>query len=70
MEVALRGGLGQDAAECVVRGVGFDGEGKIWLEVLEEGRKCESNLQLAERITGLLCPGKLPCSLACQINER
>ena len=70
MEVALRGGLGQDAAEGVVRGVGFDGEGKIWLEMLEEGSRCESNLQLAERITGLLCRGKLPCSLACQISER
>ena len=56
MEVALRGGLGQDTAEGVVRGVGFDGEGEIWLEVLEEGSGCESKLQPAERITFLLCP--------------
>ena len=65
MEVALRGGLGQDAAECVVRGIGFDGEREIWLEVLEEGSGCESKLQLTERITCLLCPGKLSGSLAC-----
>ena len=50
----MKGGLGQDAAEGVVGGVGFDDEGKIWLEVLEEGSRCESNLQLAKRITGLV----------------
>ena len=65
MEVALRGGLRQDAAECVVRGVGFDGEGGIGLEVLEEGSGCESKLQLAERSTCLLYPGNLFGSLAC-----
>ena len=70
MEVALRGGLGQDATECVVGGVGFDGQGEIWLEVLEEGSRCESKLKLAERGTCLLCPGKLSCSLACQISKR
>ena len=37
MEIALGGGLGEDAAECIVRGFGFDGEREIWLEVPEEG---------------------------------
>ena len=29
--------MGQDAAEGVVRGVGFDGEREVQLEVLEDG---------------------------------
>ena len=65
MEGAVRGGLGLDAAEGVVRGIGFDGEGEIGLEVLEEGSGCKSKLQLAKRSTCLLCPGKISCSLAC-----
>ena len=65
MEDAVRGGLGQDAAEGVVRGIGFDGEGEIWLKVLEDGGGGKGKLQLAERSTCLLGPGKLSCSLAC-----
>ena len=68
MQIAFGERLGQDAAEGVVRGVGFDGEGEVRLKVLQNGGRCEGKLQLAERGTRLLCPGKFSCRLACQIS--
>ena len=68
MQIALGGRLRQDATEGVVRGVGFDGEREVRLEVLQNGGRCEGKLELAERGTRLLCPGKLSCRLACQIS--
>ena len=46
MEVALGGGLGQDAAESKVGGIRPDAEGEFWLEMLEDGGRCEGLLQL------------------------
>ena len=68
MQIAFGGRLGQEGAEGVVRGVGFDGEGEVRLKVLQNGGRCEGKLQLAERGTRLLCLGELFCRLACQIS--
>ena len=68
MEVALGGGLGQDAAEGEVGGIRFDAKGEFRLEVLEDGGRCEGPLQLPESCTCLFRPGKLD-SLATESSE-
>ena len=61
--------MGQDAAECEVGGIRFDAEGEFWLEMLEDGGRCEGLLQLPEGRTCFVRPGKL-YSLATKSSER
>ena len=70
MQVAFGRGLGQDGAEGVVGCVGLEGDWRLWLEVAEDGSRCEGPLQLSGRLACLLCPGELLDGLASQVSER
>ena len=48
MKSAMRGGLGKNAPEGVVRGVRLDGQGYVRLEMLEDGSGREGLLEGAE----------------------
>ena len=69
MNVALGGGLGQDAAESEVGGIRFDGEGEFGLEVLQDGSGGEGLLQLSKGSLRFGRPGKFH-SLAIEGTER
>ena len=59
MELPISGRLGQDAADGEIGGIGFDGQGELRLEVLEDGSKSEGRLELPKSYTCLVRPGKL-----------
>ena len=69
VELPIRCKLGQDAAEGEIGGIGFDGQGELRLEVLEDGRRSEGGQELAKGCTCLLRPGKFN-SLAIQSSKR
>ena len=69
MELPISGRLGQDAADGEIGGIGFDGQGELRLEVLEDGSRSEGKLELTEGCTCLVRPGKLN-NLASQSSKR
>ena len=69
MELPINGRLGQDAADGVSGGIGFDGQGELRLEVLEDGSRSEVRLERTKSCTCLIRPGKLN-SLASQSSKR
>ena len=69
MELPIRCRLGQDAAEGEIGGIGFDGQGELRLEVLEDGRRSEGGLELSKGCICLFRLGKLN-SLASHSSKR